>query len=204
MSCMIKLRPSGSQPPRICGLTRHLPACQIHLPALWLIHRLFFKRILSTLSRSWLVRDWAHGSNWWALMYRLFLPMSPFVKQWTDLLPGSIAEVLEFCLKSTYFCFNSKFYEQQEGGTMGSPVLAVVANLYTEYFEAKVCSEMSDYGKNLSMTQVQSGEAQELLSHLNSVRPSIQFTVEEEQDGVLHFLDVYMKWREEGTLDIYI
>ena len=33
----------------------------------------------------------------------------------TALLPSSIVELLELCLRSTYFCFNGKFYEQQEG-----------------------------------------------------------------------------------------
>lgn len=40
----------------------------------------------------------------------------------TDLLPGSIAELLELCLRYTYFCFKGKFYEQREGVAMGSPV----------------------------------------------------------------------------------
>ena len=33
-------------------------------------------------------------------------------------------------LKSTYFSFGGNFYEQKEGAAMGSPVSAVVANLY--------------------------------------------------------------------------
>ena len=53
----------------------------------------------------------------------------------TTSLPSSIAELLELCLRSAYFCFNGKFYEQREGAIMGSPVSAVVANFYMEHFE---------------------------------------------------------------------
>ena len=44
--------------------------------------------------------------------------------------PGS-----QICLKSTYFTCNSEFYEQMEGAAMESPVSAIVANSYMEFFE---------------------------------------------------------------------
>ena len=53
----------------------------------------------------------------------------------TVLSPDRIAELLDLCLRSTYFSYNDTFYEQKEGAAMGSPVSAVVANLYMEYFE---------------------------------------------------------------------
>ena len=48
----------------------------------------------------------------------------------TILSPERIAELLEMCLRSTYFSYGGNFYEQKEGVAMGSPVSAVVANLY--------------------------------------------------------------------------
>ena len=51
----------------------------------------------------------------------------------TPLLLGRVAELLQLCLRSTYFSFNGEFYEQREGAAMGSPVSAVVANLYMEF-----------------------------------------------------------------------
>ena len=53
----------------------------------------------------------------------------------TPLSPGRIAELLQLCLKSTYFSYNGELYEQREGAAMGSPVSAVVATLYMEFFE---------------------------------------------------------------------
>ena len=39
------------------------------------------------------------------------------------------------CLKSTYFSFGGNFNEQKESMVMGSPVSAVVANLYMDFCE---------------------------------------------------------------------
>ena len=33
-----------------------------------------------------------------------------------------IINLLEFCLKNTYFLFQGKFYEQIHGAAMGSPI----------------------------------------------------------------------------------
>ena len=54
----------------------------------------------------------------------------------TPLPPERIAELLQLCLKSTYFSYNGEFYEQREGVPMGSPVNAVVANLYMEFLRS--------------------------------------------------------------------
>ena len=43
-----------------------------------------------------------------------------------------------------------------------------------------------------------------LLDHLNSVRPSIQLTVEVEKDGMLPFLDTLLRKREDGSLDVTV
>ena len=53
----------------------------------------------------------------------------------TTLTPTQIADLLDFVLRSTYFQYDVLTYEQQEGAAMGSPVSAVIANLYMEDFE---------------------------------------------------------------------
>ena len=45
---------------------------------------------------------------------------------------NNITCLLEFCLNSTYFTFQKKFYEQVEAAAMGSPISPIVANLYME------------------------------------------------------------------------
>ena len=45
-----------------------------------------------------------------------------------------------FCLKTTYFIFQGKFYEQVKGAAMGSPISPIVANLFMEDLEVKALS----------------------------------------------------------------
>ena len=57
--------------------------------------------------------------------------------QRTSMTVNNITCLLEFCLSSTYFTFQDKFYEQIEGAAMGSPISPIVANLYMEDFEMR-------------------------------------------------------------------
>ena len=49
--------------------------------------------------------------------------------------PDQITKLVEVCLKTTYFVYNSEYYEQLEGAAMGSPVSPIVANIFMELFE---------------------------------------------------------------------
>ena len=59
------------------------------------------------------------------------------LQQRTSLSIENITSLLEFCITSTYFSFQGKFYEQVEGAAMGSPLSPIVANLYMESFEVE-------------------------------------------------------------------
>ena len=70
---------------------------------------------------------------------------------------------------------------------MVSPVSAVVANLYIEHFEwialdtAMVKPRILKRYVDDTLCNVRKGEVEKLLDHLNSVRPSIQFSVSGEE-----------------------
>ena len=93
---------------------------------------------------------------------------------------------------------------------MGSPVSAVVANLHTEFFE-ELALETVPTSPRLWKRYVddtfcilRNGSTKELLHHLNGVRPTIKFTVEQEEDGTLPFLDTLLRRREDGSLDVSV
>ena len=80
---------------------------------------------------------------------------------------------------------------------MGSPASPVVANIYMDYFE-NLTSPTAPHPPRVWKRYVddtfcilKKGTIQESLDHLNSICPSIQFTVEVEDDGTLplNFLD---------------
>ena len=128
----------------------------------------------------------------------------------TPLSPGRVAELLQLCLRSTYFSFNGEFYEQREGAAMGSPVSAVVANLYMEIFEglalnaAPVRPRIWKRYVDDTFSVMKKGDVDGLLNHLNSIRPSIKFTMELEEDGSIPFLDTRVTRKVEGKLDITV
>ena len=55
----------------------------------------------------------------------------------TPMTVENIICLLEFCLNSTYFMFQGKYYEQLERAGMGSPISPIVANLYMENYEVE-------------------------------------------------------------------
>ena len=65
------------------------------------------------------------------------LEKDPALKQRTSMTIRHITSLLEFCLRSTYFTFQNKYFEQIEETAMGSPSSPIVANLYMEDLETK-------------------------------------------------------------------
>ena len=65
------------------------------------------------------------------------LEEDPELQQRTSMTVKHITCLLEFCLRSTYFTFQNKYYEQVEGAAMGSPISPIGAKLYMENLEVK-------------------------------------------------------------------
>ena len=119
-----------------------------------------------------------------------------------------IMDLLEFCLRSTYFTYRGKFYEQVEGAAMGSPISPIVANLYMESFEVRALQSSPNpplvWKRFVDDTFVimKKAHKEEFLTHLNSVDSNIQFTMEEPRpDGSLPFLDILITPDKDGRLD---
>jgi hypothetical protein len=47
----------------------------------------------------------------------------------------SIVELLDVCLRTTYFQVDDGFYQQKDGMAMGSSLSPIVSNIYMEHFE---------------------------------------------------------------------
>ena len=54
-----------------------------------------------------------------------------------------LLDLLTFVLRFTYFQYNASIYEQKDGAAIGSPVSAVIANLYMENFEEQAITTSS-------------------------------------------------------------
>ena len=90
---------------------------------------------------------------------------------------------------------------------MGSPVSPVVDNICMEMFEdqeltlAQNRSRMWKRHIDGTFCIMEKRHVSAFLVHLNSLRPSIQFTMEIEENDSLPFLDTLIKRGDEGMID---
>ena len=113
------------------------------------------------------------------------LENDPSLADRTKLTAAQIADLLTFVLRSIYFLYNGSIYEQKED--MGSPVSAVIANLYMESFEEQAITT-SSYEPRIwkryvddTFTILDRENVDDFLQHLNNQQPSIRFTMETER-----------------------
>jgi hypothetical protein len=107
-------------------------------------------------------------------------------------------ELLDVCLRTTYFQLDDRFYQQKEGMAMGSSLSPIVSNIYMEHFEKLALDSAQDkpllwlrYVDDTFVIWPHGVDGlQNFLTHLNNLRSSIQFTMEIESEGAIRFLDV--------------
>ena len=125
----------------------------------------------------------------------------------TTLDPPTITMLTELCLRTTYFQYGNEFFEQRDGAAMGSPLSPVVANIFMEEFENEALQEAGSkprlwlrYVDDTFVIWSQGrDQLEDFLSFLNGRHGNIQFTMEEETDGSIPFLDVLVK-KNRGSL----
>ena len=126
----------------------------------------------------------------------------------TELNLEKVLTLLEFCLSTTYFVYQNRFYKQQFGAPMGSPISPGIADLSMEIFEE---SMLRDCPSHLTpdvwfryvddtFSVLHEYFIDEFSDYLNGRNPHIQFTKEVEEDGKIAFLDTCVHLLEDGAL----
>ena len=141
------------------------------------------------------------------LIIKQLLEQDQELQQRTSLSIENILSLLEFCITSTYFSFQGKFYEQVEGAAMRSPLSPIVANLYMESFEVEALRSAPHppyLWKRFvddTFTILQSSQKDGFLRYLNSIDQHIQFRAEDQiSDGAMPFLDILVTPGRDGSL----
>ena len=136
-----------------------------------------------------------------------FLEDDKSLHQRTNMTVNQISYLLEFCLKTIYFTFQGKIFEQVKGAAMGSPISPIVANLFMEDLEIKALSTAPTPPTLWKMFVddtfiiIQRTYKESFLQHCNSIDDNIHFTCEEaDEDGSIAFLDMLITPDENGRL----
>ncbi|XP_071441632.1 uncharacterized protein [Hetaerina americana] len=117
-------------------------------------------------------------------------------------------KLFHHALTSTYFTFDNSYYEQKDGVAMGSPLSPAIANFFMEEFEEHALQSAPYRPKHFYRYVDDTfviwphgvDTLKPFLDHMNSRHPSIQFTMESEEEGKLPFLDILIQRKEDGSL----
>jgi hypothetical protein len=116
------------------------------------------------------------------------------------------------CVTNTYFQYEQQYYRQTRGMAMGSPLSSVLCNAYLEDLESTAIESFHikpyvflRYVDDIYIEWPSSEcPIEQFLDHFNTQSEFTKFTMEEEKDGSLAFLDVLVKKREgEATTEVY-
>nr|VZI27456.1 unnamed protein product [Spirometra erinaceieuropaei] len=106
---------------------------------------------------------------------------------------AQVLQLLKFCLR-TYFTVDGTVYEQVKGTRMGSPISGLIAEAVLQRLESLVFQhhKRKFLARHVDDTFVVIDRDQLLTfkERLNAIFPDIQFTMEEEENNQLAFLDV--------------
>ena len=115
-------------------------------------------------------------------------------------------ELVQLCIQSNFFQYQSEIYQQVTGMPMGSPISVVVAELVMQHIE-KLIFENSPCGSLLwrryvddIITILPSTEIEEFTNYINNIHSNFKFTCEVEKDRKLPYLDVLITRAEDNNM----
>jgi hypothetical protein len=107
-------------------------------------------------------------------------------------------ELLEVCVRTTYFQVEDRFHQQKSGMAMRSSLSPIISSIFMEHFE-QLALDSAPHKPAMWLRYVDdtfvvwphgTEKLKEFLSHTNNLRPTIQFTLKTETGDSLPFLAV--------------
>jgi hypothetical protein len=125
---------------------------------------------------------------------------------------NTLQKLLTICTQESHFKFNGKYYDQIDGVAMGSPLGPFFANIFMDEFENSHMETLKELGVITWMRYVDDVFSvvrdetcsQNILNYLNSQHNNIKFTIENEKQNKIPFLDTKVTRKETNfTTSIY-
>ena len=118
-------------------------------------------------------------------------------------------DLVHLVLTTTWYTFNSQFYQQTDGVAMGGPTSSTTAEIYKQAYERTAITTalhpprvwerfVDDFYSILKLTHLEN-----FFHHINNLHQNIKFTMEEESNGELAFLDTFLK-RNNGEISVLV
>lgn len=140
------------------------------------------------------------------------LALETINKRWHDIKNHTILpqkqfmDAINFCINSSYFQYKDVFYEQIGGLPMGAPLSAILANLTLEEAEKKVLDANPNnllFFKRYVDDILVFGTKENIVDTLgkfNKYHQNIKFTMEEEKNNEINYLDMSIR-NKEGKIE---
>ena len=127
----------------------------------------------------------------------------------TAILQDKFLDLVNLFLTTTWYTFNSQFYQQTEGVAMGGPASSTTAEIYMHAHEQTAISTalhppkvwerfVDDVYSILKYTQLEN-----FFNYIKNFHQNIKFIMEEERNGELAFLDTLLKWNN-GKISVLV
>ena len=99
---------------------------------------------------------------------------------------------------------NDGYYQQIDGLAMGSPPAPLLANGWMHKFDPIIRDDAPLFARYMDdhLRNIKANKVQEKLVQINSLHPSLKFTMEGEHDSSLPFLDMLIKRNTEEYFNL--
>ena len=123
-----------------------------------------------------------------------------------------MAELLSFAVKENHFVFNDTMYDQLDGVAMWSPLGPVLANIFMANLESMALRPFSGnkpvmycrYVDDIFLAFQSKDDVNSFFQWMNDQHPQIKFTLKEETNKQISFLDVLVHRQPNGEINFCV
>jgi hypothetical protein len=135
--------------------------------------------------------------------------LEPRISSWnnlhskTDLTPLELMHLVRLASSEPWFECELGTYVQKHGAPMGGPLSCLLADIYMEEYEKRICFKLGSYRIRAEWLRYRDdtwliwehskSDLDDFITYLNSLDNNIQWTFELEKEGTIPFLDVLVK-----------